>query len=141
MSPFDGLPPTPAMPYDDDTVPLLDSSVLHRLREELDSDEGVWKVFIKDFVALLPTRIESLRLAMTTGDTAGAVAAVLSLKTSSQMVGAARLGDLSLDLERLIRQKTFDGDPATVLPRLAADHLVQIKLCARQTRFFLEKHL
>ncbi|VXB76428.1 HPt (Histidine-containing phosphotransfer) domain-containing protein [Arthrobacter sp. 9AX] len=141
MSPFDGLPPVPAIPYDDDTVPLLDSAVLHRLYEDLDNDEGVWKVFIRDFVALLPSRLESLRLAMTTGDSAGAMAAVLSLKTSSQMVGAERLADLALELERLIRQKAFDGDPSVVLPRLAAGCLVQIKQCAHQTRFFLELHL
>jgi HPt (histidine-containing phosphotransfer) domain-containing protein len=140
MSPFDGLPTVPAMP-DDDSVPLLDGSVLHRLREELDHDEGVWKVFIKDFVALLPSRIESLRHAMTTGDTAGAITAVLSLKTSSQMVGAERLADLTLDVERLIRQKAFDGDPAVFLPRLAAGRVVQLKLCAQQTMFFLERHL
>jgi HPt (histidine-containing phosphotransfer) domain-containing protein len=120
---------------------LLDSSVLLRLREELDGDEGVWKVFIQNFVAHLPSRTEKLRLALTTGDSAGAMVAVLSLKTSSQMVGAQRLSGLMLELEYLLRVECSDRDPAVALPRLAAGRLVPIKQCAQQTRYFLEKHL
>jgi histidine phosphotransfer protein HptB len=127
--------------YDDDSAPLLDSSVLLRLREELDGDEGVWKVFIQNFVAHLPARTEKLRLALTTGDSAGAMVAVLSLKTSSQMVGAERLAGLVLELEHLLRVECSDRDPAVVLPRLAAGRLVPIKRCAQQTRYFLERHL
>ncbi|MDQ0922374.1 HPt (histidine-containing phosphotransfer) domain-containing protein [Pseudarthrobacter sp. W1I19] len=127
--------------YDDGSAPLLDSSVLDRLREELDDDEGVWKVFIQDFVAQLPSRTEKLRLALTTGDSVGAMVAVLSLKTSSQMVGAERLADLVLELENLLRVECSGRDPAVVLPRLAAGRLVQIKECAQQTRYFLQRHL
>jgi len=94
--------------YDDDRAPLLDSSVLLRLREELDGDEGVWKVFIQNFVNHLPARTEKLRLALTTGDSAGAMVAVLSLKTSSQMVGAERLAGLVLELEHLLRVECSD---------------------------------
>lgn len=126
---------------DGDAPPLLDSSVLDRLHAELDGDEGIWRVFIQDFVAFLPDRIEKLRLALTTGDTAGAVAAVQSLKTSSQMVGAERLSLLAVDLERLIRLEARDGDPAVAMPLLAAAHLKQVKQIALQTTYFLERHL
>jgi HPt (histidine-containing phosphotransfer) domain-containing protein len=126
---------------DGDAPPLLDSTVLDRLTAELDGDEGIWRVFVQDFVALLPDRIEKLRLAMTTGDTGGAVAAVQSLKTSSQTVGAERLAGLALDLERLIRVEARGADPADVLPLLATPHLKQLKQSALQTTYFLGRHL
>ena len=127
--------------YRDDSAPLLDSSVLDRLREDLDDDESVWKVFIQNFVGHLPSRTEKLRLALTTGDSVGAMVAALSLKTSSQMVGAERLAGLVLGLERLLRGECSDRDPAVVLPRLAAERMVDIRQCAQQTRYFLERRL
>jgi histidine phosphotransfer protein HptB len=127
--------------YDARTLPLLDSSVLDRLRMELDYDEGVWKVFIQDFVAHLPTRVERLRLALTTGDAATAKDAVLSLKSSSQMVGAERLAHLALDLERSLRIHSGDDDSSVVLPKLAATHLTGIRQCADQTTYVLKRHL
>lgn len=127
--------------YDGHTLPLLDCSVLDRLRSELDYDESLWKVFIQDFVAHLPARTERLRLALTTGDAVTAKDAVLSLKTSSQMVGAERLGGLALDLEGALRSAPTNGDPGVVLPRMAALHLIGIRQCAQQTSYFLKRHL
>ena len=127
--------------YDGHTLPLLDSLVLDRLRLELDCDEGVWKVFIQDFVAHLPARLERLRLALTTGDAVTAKDAVLSLKTSSQMVGAERLAGLALDLEGALRFDSTAGEPYVVLPRIAAAHLVEIRQCAQQTSYLLKRHL
>ena len=124
--------------YDDDRAPLLDSSVLLRLREELDGDEGVWKVFIQNFVAHLPARTEKLRLALTTGDSTGAMVAVLSLKTSSQMVGAERLAGLAMALEGEIRSEAYAADVTVVLPRLAASFLRPIDQCSRQTMHRLQ---
>lgn len=126
---------------DADAVPLLDPAVLERLRTELDDDDGVWKVFVQNFIEHLPHRTEKLRLALTTGDLTGAMDAVLSLKTSSQMVGAERLAGLAMDLERSLRHESVDAEPARVLPRLAADRLRQIVRCARQTTYLLQKYL
>ncbi|VXB76918.1 HPt (Histidine-containing phosphotransfer) domain-containing protein [Arthrobacter sp. 9AX] len=126
---------------EDDARPLLNSTVLDRLRAELDQDEGIWKIFVQDFVAHLPARIEKLRLALTTGDPVGAMDAVLSLKTSSQMVGAERLAGLALDMERLLRVDHHDDGPAVVLPRLAAVHLTELRRCTQQTTFLLQRHL
>ncbi|WP_244292805.1 Hpt domain-containing protein [[Micrococcus luteus] ATCC 49442] len=122
-------------------VPLLDNSVLDRLKLELDYDEGIWKVFIQDFVALLPARIERLRMALTTGDPVTSKDAVLSLKTASQMVGAERLAALAVDLQRAIRNDSPDGPRSIVLPRLAVAHLPRIRQCAQQTTHLLERHL
>ena len=118
---------------DDSGRPLVDQSVLDRLREELDEDEGYCTVFVGNFIDYLPRRIGRLRLALTTGDLDGAVDAILSLKTSSQMVGAERLAGLALDLESAIRSDSAHGDVAVELPRLAAAYLKPINQCSRQT--------
>jgi HPt (histidine-containing phosphotransfer) domain-containing protein len=118
---------------DDSGRPLVDQAVLDRLLEELDQDEGYFTVFVGKFIELLPHRIGKLRLALTTGDLDGAVDAVLSLKTSSQMVGAERLAALAMDLEGAIRNESQQGDVAVALPRLAATYLKPIDLCSKQT--------
>ncbi len=117
--------------------PLVDQSVLDRLRAELD-DDGYCGVFVGNFIDCLPSRMGKLRLALTTGDLDGAVDAVLSLKTSSQMVGAERLAGLAMDLERSIREESPGGEPSVALPRLAASYLRPINQCSRQTLHRLE---
>jgi HPt (histidine-containing phosphotransfer) domain-containing protein len=130
------------MTQDDiNAVPLLDQAALDRLRDELDEDEGVWRVFVRNFIAQLPRRTEKLRLALTTGDLAGTLDAVLSLKTSSQMVGAERLAQFAIGLERSVRTETSQAGPGDVLPRLAAVHLKTIIKCSRQTSDLLQRYL
>ena len=121
--------------------PIVDHAVLDRLCEDLDGCEGAWRLFVQNFINALPVRIEKLRLALTTGDVAGSLDAVRSLKTASQMVGAERLADLALLLEIDQRQRTRNADPQVVLPRLAVDHLRRIKERAEQTSYALEAHL
>ena len=43
-------------------LPLLDTSVLNELREELQNDETIWKAFVRNYHTYLPSRIERLRL-------------------------------------------------------------------------------
>ncbi|HEX7201325.1 Hpt domain-containing protein [Arthrobacter sp. Cr_A7] len=123
---------------DDASRPLVDQSVLNRLREELEEDEGYSMVFVGNFIECLPQRIGRLRLALTTGDLEGAVDAVLSLKTSSQMVGAERLAGLATDLEGEIRTEAREAEAAVVLPRLAATFLRPINQCSRLTMHRLQ---
>lgn len=125
---------------DDAGRPLVDPSVIDRLRAELEDDEGYSSVFVSNFIDCLPARIAKLRLALTTGDLDGALDAVLSLKTSSQMVGAERLAGLAMDLERSIREDPPRSEPSVVLPRLAANYLRPINQCSRQTIHRLETH-
>lgn len=120
-------------PSDDAGYPLVDQSVLDRLRAELDEDEGYCRVFVGNFIDCLPLRIGKLRLALTTGDLEGAMDAVLSLKTSSQMVGAERLASLAMELERSIREESPRTEPSVALPHLAATYLRPISQCSRQT--------
>jgi HPt (histidine-containing phosphotransfer) domain-containing protein len=125
-------------PSDDAGRPLVDHSVLDRLREELEDDGGYCRVFVGNYIDYLPHRIGRLQLALTTGDLDGSVDAVLSLKTSSQMVGAERLASLAIALEGEIRTEAYDADVAIVLPRLAASFLRPINQCGRQTMHRLQ---
>lgn len=123
---------------DDAPKPLVDQSVLDRLRDELDDEEGYSRVFVGNFIEYLPQRLNRLRLALTTGDLEGSMDAVLSLKTSSQMVGAERLAGLALDLENEIRAEARHADMTVALPRLAATFLRPITQCSRQTTHRLQ---
>lgn len=77
---------------------VLDPAVLERLRSELDDDEG-WRLFLRNFLAHLPRRIEKLRGGLAHADYEVSMDAVLSLKISCQMVGAERLAGLALQLQ------------------------------------------
>lgn len=125
----------------EDVPPVLDASILKNLLLELDNDEGLWKIFVRNYVHLLPARIEKVRMNLTTGDLPGTTDGVLSLKTSSQMVGAVRLANLAELLQRDLPLDSGIADPALVLPRLAAAHYQSIKACSLHTAYLLQKHL
>lgn len=122
-------------------LPLLDQAVLDKLRGDLDNDQGVWTVFVQNFITQLPCRVERLSLTLTTRDLAGATDAILSLKTSSQMIGAKRLADMALELEQSLRQDANQADPTYALPRLAAAQLGKVKTCAQRTANLLQVYL
>ncbi|MGW9413038.1 Hpt domain-containing protein [Arthrobacter cupressi] len=77
---------------------LVDPAVLRGLQAEL-GDASVIDAFVRSYVAMLPSRLARLHHALDTGDIAGALDAVLSLKTSSDMVGAVCLRRLAAELE------------------------------------------
>jgi HPt (histidine-containing phosphotransfer) domain-containing protein len=126
---------------DTTAVPLLDPAVLDKLRSELNEDAGVWKVFVNNFIAQLPHRIQRLRVALTTADPDGTINALLSLKTSSQMVGADRLAALAVDLELAHRRAARHPEPDVALPALAAAHLRGIEQCGDKTTYLLQVYL
>jgi len=47
---------------DDAPRPLVDQSVLDRLRDELEEEEGYSRVFVGNFIDYLPQRLGRLRL-------------------------------------------------------------------------------
>lgn len=121
--------------------PLLDPAVLQRLRDGVDDDEDLWRVFVRNFVVLLPSTTERMRSALTTGDASGALSDVLTLKTSSQMVDAVRLAGLAIELELSLRSEASLAEPGRALPTLAVTYLGRITKCGRQTTDLLQKHL
>jgi HPt (histidine-containing phosphotransfer) domain-containing protein len=125
---------------DANAVPLLDRAVLQQLRDGLE-DEDVCKVFVQNFIALLPDRAERVRRTLASGNVRGALDAVLSLKSSSQMVGAERLAEFATDLEHSLRVDTRYAEAARLLPQLAAANLARITKCSRQTADLLQEYV
>lgn len=113
--------------------PVLDSDVMRRLQHELDNDPGIWQTFVRNYMRLLPGRIERLRRCLTSGDFDGAMDATLSLRTASEMIGADRLAALTRRLQQSLRD-VAPHDTAEALPTIALGQLAEIKRCGTQTQ-------
>jgi histidine phosphotransfer protein HptB len=72
--------------------PLVDPAVLGGLRDELQPGSGTGEVFVNNYIALLPRRLDRLLWAVESMDLEAAMDALLTLKTASLMVGACRMG-------------------------------------------------
>ena len=88
-------------------LPLLDLTVLRQLEEEL-GDSGVARSFVTDYIGIWEDRIQYLIRSVAEDDSDAAMDAVLSLKSSSTMVGGVRLAQLASELEEAVR----DGNMA-----------------------------
>lgn len=84
------------------TPPLVDHTTLQELGSQLESP-AVAKGFARDYTNMWDRRYHSLASSLDSGDDAAALDAVLSLKTSSAMVGGVRLAELAKELEEAIR--------------------------------------
>ena len=94
-------------------LPLVDPAALQDLGEQVNS-AAVAKGFARDYAQMWDRRYESLSTALDRRDEAAALDAVLSLKTSSSMVGGVRVAELAAELEELIRSGNLDE----AVPRL-----------------------
>ncbi|WP_050934369.1 Hpt domain-containing protein [Arthrobacter globiformis] len=84
------------------TLPVLDLDVLHELEEDMGST-GVAHNFARDYIRIWDKRRTYLEASIADDDAEAAMDAVLSLKNSALMVGAARLAQLAVQLERLVK--------------------------------------
>lgn len=98
--------------------PLVDPAVLDDLGSQLDSP-AVAEGFARDYTNLWDRRYQTLASSVTSGDDAAALDAVLSLKTSSAMVGGVRLAERARELEEAIR--AGDADQARLLLQEVAE--------------------
>lgn len=80
------------------TAPVIDTDALGRLEEQL-GDPEVLCGFIRRYEKMLDQRVERLHHALNTQDHDDWMDAVLSLKTSSAMAGAAALSQLAAELQ------------------------------------------
>ncbi|UXM92796.1 Hpt domain-containing protein [Paenarthrobacter sp. JL.01a] len=101
--------------YDECTDALVDHTVLTDLKAELGGDPAIIDAFVRNYVSLLPWRVSRLHRALDNLDIEDAMDAVLSLKTSSHMVGAICMNRLATELEISIR----------LLPN--GDHLLELR--------------
>jgi HPt (histidine-containing phosphotransfer) domain-containing protein len=96
----------------------VDPTALQELGSQLESP-AVAKGFARDYTNMWDRRYRSLASSLGSGDEAAALDAVLSLKTSSAMVGGVRLAGLARELEDAIRLR--DADLARLLLQEVAE--------------------
>ena len=104
-APSPGPSTTPARPAT--APPLVDPAALQDLGVQLDSP-AVAKDFARDYTKMWQQRYRALASALAGGDQATVLDAVLSLKTSSMMVGGVRLAQLAAELEQAVRGGEMD---------------------------------
>lgn len=97
--------------------PLVDPAALQDLGIQLESP-AVAKGFARDYAKMWDQRYGSLASAVVRCDQAAALDAVLSLKTSSAMVGGARLAELAAEVESAVREGDMD-QAQSLLPAVA----------------------
>ena len=119
------------MTHNQPQLPLLDTSVLDELREDLQNDETIWKAFIRNYYTYLPSRVERLRLTLLAANLEDTKDAALSLRTSSRTTGVKQLAWLAQQIEDALNEDT-KGNDAAVLPHIAHTRLKQVNICAQQ---------
>jgi len=83
-------------------LPVLDLDVLRELEEDMGST-GIAHNFARDYIKIWNKRRTYLEASVEDDDAEAAMDAVLSLKNSALMVGASRLAQLAVNLERLVK--------------------------------------
>lgn len=104
------------------SLPLISPPVIRQLEVDL-GERGPFLAFIRSFTDMWPSRFQRLSGAVHSGDTTVTVDALLSLQTSSGMIGASRLAELCLELDNELRLN---------IPT-AAEILVDIHICGDAT--------
>ncbi len=93
--------------------PVLDTSVIEKLRSlKARTERDVLGETIRLFYESSKSSLEALRTAVQAGDVGGIRDAAHSLKSSSYLVGANRLGDLCRRLEEQARRNQIDSSNA-----------------------------
>ncbi|HXF02821.1 MAG TPA: Hpt domain-containing protein [Arthrobacter sp.] len=106
-------------------VPLVLDSVLEKLATDLgDHDGSMRRRFINNYLELWDHRYGRVSGAVLARDADDAMDAILSLKISSSMVGAGRLGRMAEHLEGLVHGQLFDA---------AASLLDELRACGMST--------
>jgi len=93
---------------DADRRPILDLAEFQLLEDQV-GDPRTARKFASDFARLWRVRYESLATAVERGDEAAALDTILSLRTSSSMVGGLRLAFLAAQLEEHVLNGELRG--------------------------------
>ncbi|MFC8302280.1 hypothetical protein ACFUCV_01185 [Specibacter sp. NPDC057265] len=105
-------------------VPLVSSETLQVLEESLNGELGLCRNFVSRFIDMWPGRFERIHEAITTAHQEDAMDAALSLRSSSMMVGGARLGAMATDIIALLEYEAYAQ---------AATKLATLQRCGNQT--------
>ena len=113
-----GAFPGGAGPAAPEAAPLVDPAALQDLGAQLESPT-LAKGFARDYAKMWDQRYRCLASALDRRDEAGSLEAVLSLKTSSAMVGGVQLARLAGELENAVRGGDMDR-ASSLLAEVAA---------------------
>jgi HPt (histidine-containing phosphotransfer) domain-containing protein len=111
-------------------LPLVDTEAVRELESQLD-DPAAAHSFLRNYVSIWEDRYARLAAAVLRGDQDASLDAVLSVKITSVMTGAARLAQLAVELEALIRLPDMEAAEA---------HLAAIEECGQQTITVLQRY-
>ncbi len=107
-----------------DPTPVGDNSTIRRLRDELGNDAAV-DHFVTDFLALLDDRLSSLRGLISRRRVEDSVTALLTIETSSLMIGADELATAATRLRLVVSEQR--AEPLTPLLAELDDAATQTK--------------
>lgn len=109
-------------------LPLIDDSALSDLLLALDNDTDAVVHFVSSFVEQWPDRVRRIVDRIRAHDVVGGVTAVMSIRVSSQMIGATRLTSLSTQLEQIVRTEDYAAglERVATLRSVGAETLVEL---------------
>lgn len=110
-------------------TPLISIATLQDLEESLDGDWELCRSFVCRYVDMWPGRFVRIHEAVTAGNLEDAMDAALSLRSSSLMAGAAKLGELSSNLIHSLEagSSTAAAGQLTALRKCGIQTMVQLK--------------
>lgn len=103
--------------------PLVDPAPLQRLRHDLGGDVTVQNRFVTDFLSLWNSRERRLGTALASADLEDAGVVLLSIRSSSRMLGAVRLENTAGRLQSTLKNGDLSGcrQQLPVLAEVGAD--------------------
>jgi HPt (histidine-containing phosphotransfer) domain-containing protein len=116
------------MTHEPASVPAIDMVAITQLAEGDENGDQFVAEIIDVFLADLSERVRVIALQMSQGDRVGVAATAHSIKGSCGHFGAARLMQLSRDIEDLIRKQQTDLLPTAIDSVIAETELVRTAL-------------
>lgn len=113
------------------SLPLVSMDSLNALEESLEGQTALSRGFVGRYVELWPLRFSRLHEAVEAANWSAASESALSLFSSSAMVGAERLGQMSGDLLELLKQGTEQQvrDKISEVGRCGDETVSELTLC------------
>jgi two-component system, sensor histidine kinase and response regulator len=88
----------------------LNQNALDELRAlDPDGSGGILNQIIQSYLDDAPTQIAQIRASFAAGDIEGMMRAAHSMKSTSQTLGAVRVGELAREIEAIGRAQTIEG--------------------------------
>ena len=114
---------------EEDLPPVLDTDTFHAWKDEV--GDAVATAFLDEYLTMLPARAAKIFKGLAGNDLEPTLEAIISLKTSSAMVGAFRLEAYCSDLERALKLGRAP-DQGAIRVVLSANMRLVIREASRQ---------